>query len=139
MDLGRSKKSFSNFHTMKTFLLCLIIAIPLTLEGGSVPNQSNSAPANCANELRAAMGRMHESMAHVPAAANADDDFVRLMIPHHQAALDMAKTQLLCGKDPQIRRLAQEIITDQQSEIELMQLWQKKHATATSGQDISHN
>ena len=85
------------------------------------------------------MSRMHESMSHVPAAANADEDFVRLMIPHHQAALDMAKTQLLCGKDPQIRRLAQEIITDQQSEIDLMQLWLKKHATAASAEDISHH
>ena len=85
------------------------------------------------------MSRMHESMSHAPAAAYADEDFVRLMIPHHQAALDMAKTQLLCGKDPQIRRLAQEIITDQQSEIDLMQLWLKKHATAASAEDISHH
>jgi uncharacterized protein (DUF305 family) len=51
----------------------------------------------------------------------------------------MAKTQLLCGKDPQIRRLAQEIITDQQSEIELMELWLKNHATAPPGQNISHD
>jgi len=39
------------------------------------------------------------------------------MLPHHRAALDMAKTQLLYGNDPQMRRLAQEILTDQQSEI----------------------
>jgi uncharacterized protein (DUF305 family) len=51
---------------------------------------------------------------------------VRLMLPHHQAAIDMAKTQLLYGKDPQMRRLAQEIITDQQLEIELMQRWLKQ-------------
>ena len=49
------------------------------------------------------------------------------MLPHHQGAIDIAKTQLLFGKDPQMRRLAQEIITDQQSEIELMQLWLKQH------------
>jgi uncharacterized protein (DUF305 family) len=42
----------------------------------------------------------------------------------------MAKTQLLYGKDPQMRRLAQEIITDQQSEIELMQRWLKQRASA---------
>jgi uncharacterized protein (DUF305 family) len=45
------------------------------------------------------------------------------MLPHHQAAIDMAQVQLLYGKDPQMRRLAQEIISDQQLEIELMQLW----------------
>jgi uncharacterized protein (DUF305 family) len=39
----------------------------------------------------------------------------------------MAKTELLYGKNPQMRRLAQEIVTDQQSEIELMQLWLKQH------------
>jgi len=48
------------------------------------------------------------------------------MLPHHQAAIDMAKTQLLYGRDPQMRRLAQEIITDQQLEIELMQRWLKQ-------------
>jgi uncharacterized protein (DUF305 family) len=45
------------------------------------------------------------------------------MLPHHQAALDMAKAELMHGQDPQMRRLAQEIITEQESEIELMQLW----------------
>jgi uncharacterized protein (DUF305 family) len=49
------------------------------------------------------------------------------MLPHHQAAIDMAKTQLLFGTDPQMRRLAQEIVADQQSEIELMQAWLKRH------------
>jgi uncharacterized protein (DUF305 family) len=60
-------------------------------------------------------------------SGNDDVDFVKLMIPHHQAAIDMAKAQLLYGRDPQMRRLAQEIITDQQSEIELMQLWLNHH------------
>jgi uncharacterized protein (DUF305 family) len=55
---------------------------------------------------------------------------VKLMLPHHEAAIDMAKTELLYGKDPQMRRLAQEIITDQQSEIELMQRWLKQRAPA---------
>jgi uncharacterized protein (DUF305 family) len=53
------------------------------------------------------------------------------MLPHHQAALDMAKAELKYGKDPQMRRLAQEIVTDQQSEIELMQLWLKRHESSS--------
>jgi DUF305 family protein family protein len=52
---------------------------------------------------------------------------VKLMLPHHQGAVDMAKTELLYGIDPQMRRLAQEIITDQESDIQLMQLWLKRH------------
>ena len=77
-------------------------------------------------ELNASAHKMHVAMASVQSSGNSDLDFVRLMLPHHQAAIDMARTQLMFGKDPQMRRLAQEIITDQQSEIELMQLWLKQ-------------
>jgi Domain of unknown function (DUF305) len=79
----------------------------------------------------ASMEKMHAGMAAVEPMGNCDVDFVRLMLPHHQAAMDMAKAQLLYGRDPQIRRLAQEIITDQQSEIELMELWLKQQAKHT--------
>ena len=79
------------------------------------------------SELNLSMEKMHVAMASVAPSGKSDVDFVRLMLPHHQAAIDMAKTQLLFGKDPQMRRLAQEIITDQQSEIELMQFWLKQH------------
>ena len=76
--------------------------------------------------LIAGMDKMHMAMGAVARSGNSDVDFVRLMLPHHQAAIDMAKTELLYGKDPQMRRLAQEIITDQQLEIELMQRWLKQ-------------
>ena len=78
------------------------------------------------SELVASMDKMHMAMGAVKRSGDSDVDFVRLMLPHHQAAIDMAKTQLLHGKDPQMRRLAQEIITDQQLEIELMQRWLKQ-------------
>ena len=73
------------------------------------------------------MKKMHMAMALVKPSSDNDMDFASLMLPHHQAAIDMAKSELLNGKDPQMRRLAQEIIADQQSEIELMQLWLKQH------------
>ena len=66
---------------------------------------------------------MHACMADVKPSGKEDADFVNLMLPHHQAAVDMARTELLYGNDPQMRRLAQEIITDRESEIQLMQLW----------------
>jgi uncharacterized protein (DUF305 family) len=75
---------------------------------------------------------MHAAMSSVQPTGDNDADFVRLMLPHHQAAIDMAKTQLLYGQDAQMRRLAQEIITDQQSEIELMQLWLKQREAKES-------
>jgi uncharacterized protein (DUF305 family) len=80
------------------------------------------------SELNTSMEQMHRAMASVEASGNSDVDFVSLMLPHHQAAIDMAKTQLLYGTDPQMRRLAQEIITDQQSEIALMHLWLQQRA-----------
>jgi len=94
------------------------------------PVKSPSDPAW--SELQSSMDRMHAAMTSVAATGNSDADFVKLMIPHHQAAIDMAKTQLLYGKDPQMRRLAQEIITDQQSEIELMNLWLKQNGLESS-------
>ncbi|MGA9043018.1 MAG: DUF305 domain-containing protein [Terriglobales bacterium] len=96
----------------------------LTLHG----DQEAIADDPAWSDFQQSMEKMHVAMASVKPSHDADFDFVRLMIPHHQAAIDMAKTQLLYGKDPQLRRLAQEIITDQQSEVELMQLWLKQHA-----------
>jgi len=84
------------------------------------------------SELIASMDKMHTAMGAIERSGNSDVDFVRLMIPHHQAAIDMSKTQLLYGKDPQMRRLAQEIITDQQLEIELMQSWLKQREPAAT-------
>ncbi len=72
------------------------------------------------------MDKMHVAMGAIKRSGNSDVDFVRLMLPHHQAAIDMAKTQLVYGKDAQMRRLAQEIITDQQLEIQLMVRWLKQ-------------
>jgi uncharacterized protein (DUF305 family) len=82
------------------------------------------------------MERMHADMTAVEPSGNNDADFVNLMLPHHQAAVDMARTELLYGSDPQMRRLAQEIITDQESEIQLMQLWLDRQRVHTN--DPSH-
>ena len=84
------------------------------------------------SELVGSMQVMHAAMASVRPSGDNDADFVRLMLPHHQAAIDMAKTQLAYGQDAQMRRLAQEIITDQQSEIELMQLWLRQREARSS-------
>jgi uncharacterized protein (DUF305 family) len=72
--------------------------------------------------------RMHEGMT-IAFTGNADADFVNAMIPHHQGAVDMAKVVLAFGNDPEIRRLAEEIIKAQQSEIALMRAWlSRRHA-----------
>ena len=79
------------------------------------------------SELQHSMDSMHEALSSLKSTGNNDEDFVQMMLPHHQAAIDMAKAELMHGQDPQTRRLAQEIITDQELEIEIMQLWLSQH------------
>jgi uncharacterized protein (DUF305 family) len=109
------------------FLLCIVpTTVPATPQ--APPSQADSPAAKAEwSAFAANVKAMHTAMSSVGPSGNSDADFVRLMLPHHQAAIDMARTLLMYGTDPQMCRLAQEIITDQQSEIELMQLWLRQH------------
>lgn len=68
-----------------------------------------------------AMVRMMRGMSAQP-TGDIDKDFVALMVPHHQGAIDMAMTMLRYGHNAQLKRLAQEIIVTQQQEIVAMKL-----------------
>ena len=68
-----------------------------------------------------AMNHMNAGMVKAPMNGDPDHDFAAMMIPHHQGAVDMAKAELLYGKNPILRRLAQEIIVSQDQEIQVMQ------------------
>ena len=70
--------------------------------------------------MNQAMTVMDQDMKHASMTGNPDHDFAVMMVPHHQGAIDMAKVELLYGKDPALRRLAQEIIVTQQQEIAVM-------------------
>jgi uncharacterized protein (DUF305 family) len=81
-------------------------------------------------DMDTSMKKMDHDMSAAPMNGDVDHDFAAMMIPHHQGAIDMAKGELSYGKDPVMRRLAEEIIVDQQAEIDVMNLWLKKHAAS---------
>ena len=80
--------------------------------------------------MNESMDGMDKRMKSAPMNGDVDHDFATMMMPHHKGAIDMAKAELLYGKDPVMRRLAKGIIVDQQSEIQAMQLWLSKRSKA---------
>ena len=119
-----------NWHGLLV-LLILVCSIASPARQGLPSSQKDRTEGTAGLEMEQAMEKMHTAMASIKPSGDDDADFVRFMLPHHQAALDMAKAELTHGKDPQMRRLAQEIVTDQQSEIELMHLWLERHESSS--------
>jgi uncharacterized protein (DUF305 family) len=115
-----------SFVLINLTLILAMTGVP-TYQRTNNASQPSTSPAW--PELQQSMQTMHQAMSSIQSTGSDDKDFIRLMIPHHQAAIDMAKAELIHGQDPQVRRLAQEIITDQESEIELMQLWLRQHSS----------
>ena len=102
-------------------LLCVAIASA----------EMNEASKAFMQSMSASMTQMDRGMADAPMNGDVDHDFATMMIPHHVGAIDMAKAELSYGKDPVMRRLAQEIVIDQQSEIDAMNLRLTKIASPT--------
>ena len=93
----------------------------------SVPKKFIASKDRSYNELTSeAMAIMDRDMMKEKSQQNPDIDFAVMMIPHHQGAIDMAKALLLHGKDPEMKNLALQIITDQQTEIDQMKAWLKR-------------
>lgn len=119
------------------FLTTILLgSAPLTQAQTADPHAGHSMPAPATTEANAdkstpstaayeaANTKMHHAMA-VTYTGNADRDFLAGMIPHHQGAIDMAKVVLQYGKDPKVRKLAQDIIKAQKQEITQMEAWLK--------------
>jgi uncharacterized protein (DUF305 family) len=76
----------------------------------------------------AAMHTMGQAMMKMEMTGDPSGDFVRMMIPHHQSAIDMAKVLLQQeNADPEIKAIAEDIVKAQTEEIEKFQAWLKTH------------
>jgi len=100
-----------------------LLAFALVATGGSAPHRHHPTARSDGFQamIADAVARMHAAM-DVAFTGDADRDFARMMIPHHQGAIDMAVVELRYGKDQRLKRLAQEIIVEQQQEITVMHL-----------------
>lgn len=98
-----------------------------TAEAQSAPASGKTATGDSTAAFKAADERMMTGMQGTAYTGNADEDFVAHMTPPHQGAVEMAQIELKYGKDAQLKRLAQNIISSQRKEIEFMKQWQAKH------------
>ena len=107
-------------RTAVVLLSIVSLAIAIWLGRSTAQEGEPSQKQSFHQLMNQAMTVMDQGMKQAPMAGNPDHDFAAMMIPHHQGAIDMAKVELLHGKDPVLRRLAQEIIVTQQQEIVVM-------------------
>jgi hypothetical protein len=101
-----------------------ILAVDMICAVAATCLHAQSAPVDEApfvSENAVAMNKMMSDMTVKP-TGNVDADFAAMMIPHHQGAIDMALAELRHGKNEQLRRIAQEIVSEQQQEIVAMRL-----------------
>jgi hypothetical protein len=114
-------------------LLVAFAAPPLAFahEAHQPPQQAATPDENAfLAENEAAMSKMMSAMEAKP-TGDIDRDFVAMMAPHHQGAIDMAVLELRYGKSEQLRRIAQEIIVSQMQEIAAMKLAIGEQVTAS--------
>jgi uncharacterized protein (DUF305 family) len=100
----------------------LSLAMAATTVAGPLTEPEKSFLASTRTSMRTMMAGMDTAP-----QGDVDQDFIAQMIPHHQGAIDMAKAELLYGRNEQLRRMAQEIIVEQQAEITVMRREQTPH------------
>lgn len=134
-------------------LLCATLAACSPAEKEAAHNDGHDHEASAANSSAseanspsdkaylAANAKMHSDM-NIVLTGNADADFMRSMIPHHEGAVAMAKIALEHGKDPEVRKLAEDVIKAQEAEIAMMKTWLAKNGkeapSKASGEHDNH-
>ena len=118
-------------RSIRCSVCCVAFASAFSLAATSSGLSAGTSEAAYLAENDAAMTKMMRDMAVKP-TGDVDRDFVAMMAPHHQGAIDMAISELRYGKNEQLRRIAQEIIVDQLQEIAAMKLAIGEPATGSA-------
>lgn len=106
-------------------LAIAVIAVAASTASFAQMKHGASADTPAGKAYMAAHEKMMADMKGMKPTGDADKDFVMMMIPHHQGAIDMAEVELKYGKDPELKAMAEKIIADQKKEIAEMEKWQK--------------
>lgn len=119
---------------LATTLLALVLAVPATaqMKNGSEMDHAamghGAASGDASAAYMDAMAKMDAAMADMAMTGKPGRDFAVMMIPHHQAAIDMAKAYLASGEDdPELTEMSQEIVAAQEREIAALRAWMAKH------------
>ena len=120
-----------------TFITLSAIAISNYAQANEQPHQAHmnmsmSTGSAMQQELMQGMDQMNQDMMAAAQYKDPDVAFAAGMLPHHIGAVKMAEVELKYGKDPEMRKLAEDIINAQQAEIEQMQKWLKAHNKKSS-------
>lgn len=112
---------------LRSIALIAAVAILPTLAGAAeMEHHSTAAGSEAEAAFTTANDKMMKDMMVAP-TGDVDADFVAMMIPHHQGAIDMALVEVQFGKDPVLRAMAESIIKAQEEEIATMKKWQQGH------------
>ena len=108
---------------VRTLSVCLAVTVlpAIALAQGMDHGGKASDPAT--QDYMAAHEKMMKQMSGMKHTGDPDKDFAMMMIPHHQGAIDMAEIELKHGQDPELKKMAQKIIDDQQKEIADFKKW----------------
>lgn len=112
-------------NNIKSLLFIALLA-PLSASAVETAHQDHAKESGAQQSYQNGMTKMHDEMMQGMKSDDPDIAFAQGMTAHHQGAIEMAKTELKYGKDPAMRKLAQEIIDAQQPEIDRMQQWLKQ-------------
>ena len=115
-----------NLSTVAALLIIPVLLPTQSTQAGDMKSMAKPEAAAADKAFAASMQTMMKGM-NVKPTGNPDKDFVLMMMPHHQGAIDMAKVELQYGTDPELRQLATDIVTAQEKEIAQMRDWLAKN------------